>query len=273
MGLLDSLDLIADDTRENRLTRSMSKGIGQISVSVNEIRPNSENFYSHVCTEEDEQIYVEDLAKMILEHGQDAPCIVYEDTDIDDGRKYTLIAGERRWKAITLNMDRQLSDGLCLIRIIPKPDNMIEERLRLIENNAQRNKDKAMRTKEIETLSQVWEALKEQGQQPRGKKRDWIASKIGLSPRTIQNYLPKESEPIDAEVPCTDAEEQVQQSNNGLTSSDLEYLKQVEKNMSESLGRKVKISKKCAITIQPNGLEDIFTVLSDLGFDENGYMQ
>lgn len=49
---------------------------------------------------------VEDMAELIQKYGQDENGVVYMDESVGDGKKYTLLAGERRFKAIKLNYEK-----------------------------------------------------------------------------------------------------------------------------------------------------------------------
>lgn len=82
----------------------MSGGNSFRKVSVDEIRPNRENFYASISENEDQM--VEDMAELIQKYGQDENGVVYMDESVGDGKKYTLLAGERRFKAIKLNYEK-----------------------------------------------------------------------------------------------------------------------------------------------------------------------
>ena len=84
------------------LNEFMSGGEKKLKVHVSEIRRNERNFYAVVSENEEEN--VDNLATILREDGQDDNGVVYEDTSLNDGKKYTLLAGERRWKAITKNV-------------------------------------------------------------------------------------------------------------------------------------------------------------------------
>lgn len=249
----------------------MSSGNRFEKIHVNDIRRNEQNFYATIA--EDEETNVEDMAKLIAEDGQDSNGVVYEDTSIEDGKKYTLIAGERRWKALKLNYERGQGDGLYEVKIIRKPERAEDELLRIIRDNAQRDKGKEVRRQEVLALNSIWETLVSENRKPEGKKRDWIAKNCGLSPRRVQDYLTGSEAEItgneedSGNVATSESEEQESQ---GLSSADKEYLKELAKNMSDSMGRKVKISDKCVISIKCNDLNDLPTVLTDLGFTEDG---
>ncbi|WP_305180325.1 ParB N-terminal domain-containing protein, partial [Faecalibaculum rodentium] len=75
----------------------MSGGVKFEKVSVTDIRPNPRNFYGE---SEEEEAYVEAMAQLIQENGQESNGVVYEQSG-EDGKHYTLLSGERRLKAIT----------------------------------------------------------------------------------------------------------------------------------------------------------------------------
>lgn len=260
------------------LIDNMSEGNSFKKISVDDIRPNKMNFYAHI-NDEDETIYVNDMAEQLLDHGQDSNGVVYEDTSIDDGKRYTLIAGERRWKAVKKNYEENKGDGLFFVKIVPKPEDETQEKIHLIMNNAQRNKTKEVKKTEVEVLSECWEELVKQDKKPKGRKREWIAKGMGMSPRQVQEYLTgilSDNEEQSSEVVLGDialGEDEPQKSD--LSSAELETLKNIQSNLKESTGRKVKISKKCAITFyaQNDDMEDMFTILNDLGFTEEGFFK
>lgn len=256
------------------LNEFMSGGEKKLKVHVSEIRRNERNFYAIVS--ENEEKDVENLATILRENGQDDNGVVYEDTSIDDGKKYTLLAGERRWKAITKNYEDGLGDGMYEVKIVRRPTDEIDELMRIVRNNAQRNKTKEVRAAEVKAMEVIWDGLVARGEKPEGKKREWIGANIGLSPRRVQEYMTGEESDIG------DQEENTEEGGNTatrrrkqeeLSSADAEYLRNLQKNLSESTGRKVKISKSLGITFYPNGFDDISTVLMDLGFTEDGYFK
>ena len=55
----------------------MSGGNSFRKISVDEIRPNRENFYASISEDEDQK--VEDMAELIQEYGQDENGVVYMD--------------------------------------------------------------------------------------------------------------------------------------------------------------------------------------------------
>lgn len=256
------------------LNEFMSGGEKKLKVHVSEIRRNERNFYAVVSENEEEN--VENLATILREDGQDDNGVVYEDTSLNDGKKYTLLAGERRWKAITKNYENGLGDGMYEVKVVRRPADEIDELMRIVRNNAQRNKTKEVRAAEVKAMEVIWDGLVARGEKPEGKKRDWIGANIGLSPRRVQEYMTGEESDIgnDEANPEEGGNTATRRRNQPpLSSADAEYLRNLQKNLSESTGRKVKISKSFGITFYPNGFDDITTVLSDLGFTEDGYFR
>lgn len=140
----------------------MSGGVKFEKISVTDIRPNPRNFYRE---SEDEDEYVEAMAQLIQENGQESNGVVFEQSG-EDGKHYTLLSGERRLKAITKNFEEGKGDGLMDVKVVPRPQDDMDEYLRLIRNNAQRNKSKQIREKEVEIALGIYNRLAEQGQRP-----------------------------------------------------------------------------------------------------------
>lgn len=81
--------------------------LGIKNISVNSIRSNAKNFYAKGPDEEE---LVDQMAHL-LKCGQAANILVYEDLEPDDGKRFTLISGERRYKAMLKLVDAGESDG------------------------------------------------------------------------------------------------------------------------------------------------------------------
>ena len=261
----------------------MSGGNSFKKVSVSEIRPNRENFYASISEDEDQK--VEDMAEMIQEYGQDENGVVYIDESIDDGKKYTLLAGERRYKAIKKNFENGIGDGMFQVKIVPKPKDLTEELIRIIMYNAIRNKSKEVRKAEIDALCMCWDEMDARGEKPSGKKREWIARQIGMSARQVQEYLTGEfsenenAESTDDEGGSTSTSRKARKKKGlDLSSADKETLNNIQENLKQATGRKVKINTKdCSITFYPNmdidAMEDLYTILHDFGFTDQGFWE
>lgn len=260
----------------------MSEGNSFRKVSVNEVRVNRENFYAHIS--EDEEQKVDNMAEMIQNFGQDENGVVYVDESIGDGKKYTLLAGERRFKAIKKNFERGIGDGMFQVKIVPKPKDVTEELIRIIMYNGIRNKSKDVRKAEVDALCMCWDELEANGQKPKGLKREWIAEYIGLSPRQVQEYMTGdfakqgEVKEVKDEDGSTATSKKTSKKAPELSSADKETLRMLQENLKQSTGRKVKINQKNgAITFFPNTdtdmLEDLYTILHDFGFTDQGFWE
>ena len=160
-------------------------------VNVEDVRPNKYNFY-HVDDE-----HIQGLAISILNEGQLEEAIVYEDnfnqTGENDGRKYTLISGESRWRAICSLVESGEHSGDFKIEVIQKPEKISLEVEKLREYNRQRSKSFQDRYNEIKFYESKWENNKVSDEEKRGltKKRDWVAMMCGCGSRTVDNIKKK----------------------------------------------------------------------------------
>lgn len=100
-----------------------SEPIGLRMVAVTAIRPNP-----HQPRTKFDQAALEDLAASVAEHGLIQPLIVNRVDDTDDDETFTLIAGERRWRAAQL---ANLSEVPVIIKNVT-PQAMLE--MAIIEN-------------------------------------------------------------------------------------------------------------------------------------------
>ena len=140
-GLGKGLDaLIPGNEEESRNTLSNTSQ-GVIQIPINKIQPNPQQPRSSIQEEA-----LQELAVSIREHGIIQPLIVSKNPDSDD---YTLIAGERRWRAAQLTgltfvpaIERSVSEqGLLEIALIENlqrtdltPLEMAEAYHQLVEN-------------------------------------------------------------------------------------------------------------------------------------------
>ncbi len=216
----------------NSVQDVMTRGYKDISVS--KIRVNPVNFYAENA---DEEIYVDQMADLIEEWGQDVNAVVYLDDSQDDGKTYTLLSGERRFKAISKLFDQNQGDGMIHVKIVDKPESMDSEMLQIITKNANRNKSKEVREHEVQILSEIWQHMVDENRAPKGRFVEWAATQIGVSPRTVTNYLKssktKQSESHEDSLSSEEKEEEIQ----------VEDLKEYEELLQERFNHPVKISK------------------------------
>lgn len=153
-------------------------------VSVADVRINELNFYP--STEE----MISSLSEHIKNEGQLENATVYVE-EKDDGRVYTLIGGETRYRAICKLVEEGRSNGDFKVEVIDKPRNIQEELSLITADNVQRKKTIDIRYYEILKLEEIYNQFEEK---PDGKKRDWIGQMLGISGRMVDNIKKKFSE-------------------------------------------------------------------------------
>lgn len=163
--------------------------------------------------------------------------------------KFKLIGGERRYRA-TVELinegEERLEDIPC--HVIPVENEVDERLLILMDNLSNRSTiSKDLRMMVIEELDQLWKLLGEQGNQPSGTKRDWIASMLGISARTAQYYLTASKD-----------EEMVEKIKSGNAAS----------TIVNEVKKKEKEDKKLQPDVVFKKLQGIDKYLNNLDFDE-----
>lgn len=159
---LDALIPSGEDKESQKTTSSSGQGI--IHIPIDQIRPNPQQPRTTLDEES-----LEELAASITEHGIIQPLIVSADSDEGD---YTLIAGERRWRAAEMA-------GLTLVPVIEK--NVSEQgqlELALIENLQRTDLTPLEMAEAYRQLSEDFELTHEQ-----------IAERVGKSRTSITNTL------------------------------------------------------------------------------------
>lgn len=166
-------------------------GRKRLTVSVSEIRVNKKNHYK-----------IEDidlLAKQILEKGQLSNGIVYEKNE-GDGKKYTLLGGERRYTAILNLYNKHQGNGKMEVIVMQEPIDEWEEKRLIRFHNSQREKDSDDYYRDIKDAEEEYGHLDSIGQKPNGLKRDWIGKEVGLSGRRVDDYLKLRKESLSPQV-------------------------------------------------------------------------
>ena len=151
------------------------------NINLSDIRVNPNNIY--------EEQNIKELADSIETFGQLENATLYEDLSIDDGKKYTLVGGHRRYLAISYLAERGLYEPVLKASLIEKPNVHQMEQMLIVTDNQQRVKDKETKIREIYYANNYWNYLVSINQQPQGKKREWIAKKTGYGERVIQDIL------------------------------------------------------------------------------------
>lgn len=177
----------------------MNGGNRKTKIKVTDVRENPLNFYEKediykktIDKETGQDIELVSLAEGIKENGQMHNVVVYEDTTINDGKKYTLISGARRYKATLMNYEKGDCNGEIDALIIAKPNNPYEEQMLIIEGNKQRRREfqsKQTAYQEVLAMEQIFDEYKKSGMIPKGQvnKRKFVAASLGISEGTVEN--------------------------------------------------------------------------------------
>lgn len=169
----------------NGLLNNTSKSKMKITmIPYEDIMRNEKNHYSI----ED----IESLAASISDVGLREPLEV---KPLDDGQ-YMLIGGERRYTAIgQLRAEGNTQYDLvpCIVVDVqgidlPLSDELKELYVLTTTNAEQREKTDYDLMLQVQNLSRIYTELKAAGYPLRGRQRDMIADKLGISPTQVQRY-------------------------------------------------------------------------------------
>ena len=155
------------ETKETTFAEEIREAAGGailVMIPAEKIRPNEKNFY--------EMSDLDTLAASIDQNGQLDPVKVRA-----DGDGYTIIDGERRFRAMTEILGREAVQ--CRIMT---PQNEIAEELILIESNrTQRKMSSAELSKQAERYTELLSQLKDSGMKISGRLRDRVAEALQVS--------------------------------------------------------------------------------------------
>lgn len=235
--------------------------LGIRNLSVTSIRVNPDNFYAKGADEEEMISQMEEL----LKSGQASNILVYEDLEPEDGKRFTLISGERRFKAMMRLMESGESDGMISAKVVAKPASKEDEMLQLISGNAQRSKSSEVRRNEIKTLQEIWNNRKLR-KETKGRFVEWAGALTGMSARSVATYLKEAEMEYTADAAETEAE------NSGdPVKSVKEALQERLDELSNALTKaysnadKIKISPSMTVTIKCSEVGNLEGLIDDLG--------
>ncbi|OLU43592.1 ParB N-terminal domain-containing protein [Faecalibaculum rodentium] len=230
---------------KSSVQQAMTRGFRNISVE--KIRINPENFYAQT---DFEQEAIDQMADLLNENGQDANILVFADPQ-DDGKEYTLLSGERRYKAVLKLVSEGKSDGMIQAKIEDAPESKSDEMLRLIRGNAQRTKTKDIRIQEVKSLQAIWEEMKKSGT-AEGRFVDWAGKNIGMSARQISNYL-KEAAGTGGTVEPETTEDETDQEQLKLE----EFLSALSRELKDHTNGQIRVNKKMQLQVRNETLTEL----------------
>lgn len=153
-------------------------------IPLDRIQPNEGNFYG---MEE-----LEELARSLAAVGQRQPIEVYQ----IPGGMYRLITGERRWRAMVLNRNVNLSATKEILAIVrPVPPDAQEETLQITTTNQYREKTDYEKLEEVRRITRAVAEKKAQGVEvwhgvdlQTTTLRQAVTSLVGLSRSAVSKY-------------------------------------------------------------------------------------
>lgn len=230
------------------LLDTLNKGLPIRKVNIADIRVNEMNDYDIIDDK------VKAIASSIEKYGQMEPGIVYEESG-NDGKKYTLISGEQRYRAISLLVDLGRHEGDMIVTVDVKPENKYEEQNKINDANIQRKKDHKTLYKEIKQKDEYYQHLIVIGQRPELHRRDYIANELGISSRSVANII-------------NEFEGEKKKGRAKPSSGRQEYNKQFEKNLAKKHGFLTAVSQK-SITFKFTDTDELNEFLTNcIGIEE-----
>lgn len=258
-------------------------------IHVNDIRPNKLNFF-HIYDEE-----VQALANEIERENVNNGRVYYQEDS--DGKHYTLIGGETRYRALLLLYNEGRHDGMFPMYIVRKPESEVEELSMIMGDNHQRYLSEEDKRVIIQNYEKVYEHYKQKDKeldrqiksaenplqaelleekrciQKGTSKRDWIVTKTNfinrdgtnISGRQVQKYLTgefsgKEQKKEPAKKP---KEKATSESTNAIK----EVLKAVKQHLVDVTDAGINITEK-KLTITYANIYDLDRILGALKDDE-----
>ena len=249
------------------------KDLPTTMVSIYDLDFNPYNHAGKYDTEEEIRAFAEEIRS----DGQiKEPLVAYK--DFGGEKKYMLLSGHRRLNALLINA-REYEDTQKTVPVVlvQKPQDLAEELHLLSLYNHHRAMDvDSHRKASIEMEYELFRELKAAGKKPEGRPREWIAKRLGIGEKRVQKFL-NELEGREVNTVSTSSEEesaadevQVDEDGTAISSNVKEWLKDVEKNMSEAIERPVKISikkdGKVDLKFTSSSISDFERLLFDLYF-------
>jgi ParB/RepB/Spo0J family partition protein len=150
-------------------------------ISLSEIRKSNLNFYG---VEKSNELNIQALMNSIKLYGLLEPITVVKNPDEVSNTSYEIVSGHSRFEAVSRLYEDGVGDGTidCIVEDIMdiSDETMLKK---IVESNVQRHKTKQQLMLEIKIRDKEWESMENHS----GKRDDWMAPRLGVSPRTIRN--------------------------------------------------------------------------------------
>ena len=226
---------------------------------------------------QDSEEAITEFADAIYEEGQiRSPLNVYRNKE-GSGKKYRLLGGHRRLRALLLNAERY-GDAQKMVPVIIEKNSSdeIEEKMKILELNEHRSLTPEQEKIIVREYLNVYRQLESNGQKPKGQVRKWIASRMNIGEKKAEKYIhelegyrrKRNEDPEGSDVGTNEENN----SETVLQSAEKEHRKEIIKKISDYFGWKVKDNgSSICIKYKNNKNEDgFYSVLNILGFNEDG---
>lgn len=207
-------------------------------------------------------------------------------------KKYMLLGGHFRLDALLRNAELYPdAQRMVPVVVLPEPENETKElETILLLNEVRPLSDEDIKRK-VKLYLKVWNGKAEAGEKPKGiQKRKWIAQRLGIriGEKTVEKIIheiegyervrkdPDKIEQDEIERLVIDANMTEPVIEDTESSADKEDRKRIVKNLKETMGRSVKIEKGWLcfqFADKSKNIDDFYSILNCLGFDDNGEMK
>ena len=195
-------------------------------------------------------------------------------------KKYMLLGGHFRLDALLRNAELYPdAQKMVPVIVLPNPENETKElEMILLLNEVRPLQDEDYKRK-VELYLKVWNGKAEAGEKPKGirigeKKVEKFIHEIEGYERVRKDTKEIEQDEIEQLVIDANMTEPVIEETE--SSADKEERKRIVKNLKETMGRSVKIEKGWLcfqFADKSKNIDDFYSILNCLGFDDNGEMK
>lgn len=260
-----------------------------ILIDIDDINKNKKNHFGNFDTDDEIEILADRIYEMSDEHQPLNPLVVYFNNSLG---AYTLLSGEKRYKACLFNLKRY-DDAPKSIRCIVVESfihkDMTDEEKKLARFKeydylVQHNKQRDLTDEQLYEIAypymQQYKLLEESGNKPAGEKRRWLQARlpqcgIRKAERLFHIFEGKKTSPkLNEETNMEDVENtpsDTPKAPKQLSIEDQEFVNEVEyytKRIEDATGNAFPVViKKKSITFKFKNIEEFHALMHELHFD------
>ena len=220
-------------------------------IDIDDIEVNKNNFF--------DVRDIEQLSLNIKTNGLYKPLEVYKS---QENEHYVLIGGERRYRALLLLVEQEIIEPEIPCLIYKEPSNLQNEKLQIITSNAQRILSEDEKQKIVDEIKEIVEL--DPSIKPKGMAmREYIATFLGCSPRTIQKYMNEKNVSEEA-----DDNSEKETEDNKQDEKQKQFFKDLNKMLKEESVVPVNVKEK-SLTIKFECFDQVIDTLLELEYINN----